>query len=354
MNDGRNVILDELNAGILSMQDFREQVIDQVYSGLHQYCQIPDGYQHCDLSTRQMDIESMDDDELRLLLRHPPPEIVNPHSSHIKAIKLFELLLSGDPMVCEQGDPLSPTIGAYLYGPPGCGKTHLMAAYGRRLKQQLDERLADVREMMGSVIDKAYVQYLQRRASEETEREPLGQLKLEDDNIFIQSSPEDEFWHSMETFKRRLSEYDYQPTDLIYIGFKELFEVCKYSHERHAALRALESARVVFIDDIHPQDDPEQIQLVLHLLERRYELGRSGTFLTTNLQTRELGGGDDMLGSRLLSRCAETLLTIDFTGCDDWRQTVKARRIKLVEEEVERRMEGHLHLRDDPDEIDAD
>ena len=52
---------------------------------------------------------------------------------------------------------------------------------------------------------------------------------------------------------------------------------------------ALETARVVFIDDIHPQGDPAQVQIVLHLLERRYELGRAGTSLTTNLQTSQLG-----------------------------------------------------------------
>lgn len=103
-------------------------------------------------------------------------------------------------------------------------------------------------------------------------------------------------------------------------------------------MNALETARIVFIDDIHPQGDPAQVRIVLHLLERRHELGRAGTFLTTNLETRQLGGGDEMLGRRLLSRCAETLLTIDFSNCQDWRQTVKARRIGLVEDELARRI----------------
>jgi hypothetical protein len=61
------------------------------------------------------------------------------------------------------------------------------------------------------------------------------------------------------------------------------------------------------------QGDPEQVQLVLHLLERQYKLGLAGTFLTTNLLARDLGGGDEMLGSRLISRCAETLVTVDFS-----------------------------------------
>ncbi len=103
----------------------------------------------------------------------------------------------------------------------------------------------------------------------------------------------------------------------------------------------------MFIDDVHPQGDLEQIQIVLHLLERRYELGRAGTFLTSNLEANELGGGDAMLGSRLLSRCAETLVTVDFSGCDDWRQTVKARRVRIVEDELNRRISSHRHIVDD-------
>ncbi|MFT5101541.1 MAG: DNA replication protein DnaC [Planctomycetaceae bacterium] len=62
-------------------------------------------------------------------------------------------------------------------------------------------------------------------------------------------------------------------------------------------MQSLEKARVVFIDDIHPQGNPEQVQLVLNLLERRYETVRTCTFLTTNLPTRELGSGDEMLGT---------------------------------------------------------
>ncbi len=99
-----------------------------------------------------------------------------------------------------------------------------------------------------------------------------------------------------------------------------LIEVCNHSSERYEAIHALENAGIVFIDDVHPQGDPEQIKIVLHLLERRYELGRPGPFLITNLNTDEPGGGDEMLGNRLLSRCAETLVTIDFSDYDDWRQ----------------------------------
>jgi hypothetical protein len=92
------------------------------------------------------------------------------------------------------------------------------------------------------------------------------------------------------------------------------------------------------VDDIHPQGDIEQVHIVLHLLERRYELGRAGTFLTTNLDTTALGGGDQMLGQRLTSRCAETLVTFDFEGCDDWHTKIKSQRIRLIESAIDSRV----------------
>jgi hypothetical protein len=344
MQKGHPSILDKLQAGILDRDDFQQEVLDQVYAGLHQYCQIPEGYQGCDLASKLIDLESLDDTELKRLLNNPPSEIVNPYPSQIRAITLFEMLLSGDPLVCENGDPLKPILGAYLYGLPGSGKTHLMAAYARRLKLLLDNQLADVHDMVATSIEAACLKFYERIGTErETTIEEMGHYSLENDELTLESSPEEEFWHTINLLKSRVAGYDYQPTDLIYIGFKELFEVCKHSSQRNDAMHALESARVVFIDDIHPQSDPEQIQLVLHLLERRYEMGQAGTFLTTNLQTEALGGGDEMLGNRLMSRCAETLVTIDFSDCDDWRQKVKSHKIRMVEDELERRSQNHKH-----------
>jgi hypothetical protein len=335
--------LDKLQAGLLGRDGFREEVLNQVYSGLHQYCRIPDGYRHCELATQAIDIEAMDDDHLRELLDNSPADIVNPYPSQIKAIKLFELLLSGDSMVCDNDDPLRPTLGAYLYGPPGTGKTHLMAAYGRKIIQHLGYRLRDIDGLLDKTIEDAFLRYNERVASEIVPTEVTGYHSLEGDEIVQFHSPEDEFWNAIATLKAQVAGYEYQPTDIIYIGFQELFEICKHASLRGDAMNALESARIVFIDDVHPQGDPEQIQLVLHLLERRYEMGRSGTFLSTNLETGELGGGDEMLGKRLISRCAEMLMLIDFSDCKDWRQTVKSRKIKLVEKALAHRVASHKH-----------
>jgi len=47
--------LDKLLAGLLSRDEFRLQVLDDVHSGLYQYCQIPAGYDNRELATRHID-----------------------------------------------------------------------------------------------------------------------------------------------------------------------------------------------------------------------------------------------------------------------------------------------------------
>jgi hypothetical protein len=344
MPDNEPTVLDRLQAGTLDKAGFRLEVLDEVYAGLHQYCRIPEGYAHCELATRLIDLESISEEDIRELLDNAPSEIINPFPSQITAIELFNLLLSGDALVCEDDDPLKPMIGAYLYGPPGSGKTHLMAAYGHAIHQMLQEKLTDIHTVLDHYIDKAFNQFSRRVATERGALdEEISYLKLEGDEIVDDVSPHEEFWATISELRNTIAEYDYQPTVVLYIGFMELYEACKYSSQREFAMEALEKARVVFIDDIHPQGDPEQVQLVLHLLERRYELGRGGTFLTTNLTTKELGGGDDMLGNRLMSRSAEKLVTIDFSDCNDWRQTVKSRRVKMIETELESLVANHKH-----------
>ena len=115
-------LLDRTEAGTISAAEFEAAIVDQVYAGMQRYCEIPDAYQHCELCVRELDVDALADDELRGLLRARPAEIINPDSAHIKAIELFDMLLEGDAAVCERVDPLSPSVGAYLYGPPGLAK----------------------------------------------------------------------------------------------------------------------------------------------------------------------------------------------------------------------------------------
>ena len=74
--------------------------------------------------------------------------------------------------------------------------------------------------------------------------------------------------------------------------------------------------------------------MIQQLIERRYELNRPGTFLTTNLTAEELGAGDRTIAQRLLSRCRENFIKFNFSECTDWRMAVKARRIQWIEKAI--------------------
>jgi|TARA_B100000315_G_scaffold260853_1_gene326369 hypothetical protein len=335
---GSTTLLDRLQAGLVTQGEFEQEVIDEVYGGLSQYCNIPDGYAHCKLGTAQMDLEGLDSNQLQELLASPPDYIVDPHPVHREVIEFFRMLLEGSELVCDQHNPLLPTVGAYLHGPPGVGKTHLMAAYALMVQELMADKLVTVKEGLGGIVTQAVERYSDRVAREKTEDldsddEP-GWMELTDSGIKDAKSPRDQFWDEITDLKRRIQNYPYKPTDMLYLGFKELFEVCRTSGERSDAMNAIDRARIVFVDDIHPQGDSEQVLILLHLLERRYEIGRAGTFLTTNLDMTALTGGDQMLGHRLASRCAETLVEFDFGNCDDWRIKVKSQRIKHIKSAI--------------------
>lgn len=333
-------LLDRLDAGLLTRAELEAEMVAEVYAGLHAFCRIPDGYSHCGIDLKQIDVDQLDDEALAQMLVNPPSAIINPQPVHIRVAEFFSMLLAGDKMVCDDNDPLMPTVGAYLYGPPGVGKTHLMAAYGLQVRRLLEEKLTWVKHAIGDAVEQAYERYSELQAERDKFEDGAVEWNVKGGRIDVAPSPDRAFWEVVQTFQNRVREHPYQPTDVLYLGFQELYEICKFHRLRKEAMQAIERARIVFIDDIHPHGDPEQVHLVLHLLERRYELGRGGTFLTTNLDTPALGGGDEMLGNRLLSRCAETLVTFDFTGCTDWRRQMKARRIGLIEDELMARASG--------------
>ncbi len=65
------------------------------------------------------------------------------------------------------------------------------------------------------------------------------------------------------------------------------------------------------------------------MFERRYELGRLGTFISTNLETKDFVA-DETVAKRLLSRCAEMFFELDFKDSIDWRQRINHRRVELA------------------------
>jgi len=126
-----------------------------------------------------------------------------------------------------------------------------MAVYARELNALLDDRIEEVDDIVNSFIDQAYLAFSNRIGTErEASIEEVGFYVLDGDEINVESSPKVDFWQQIGDLKERVAGYEYQPTDLIYHGFKELFDVCRDIDQRANAMHALERTKVVFIDDI--------------------------------------------------------------------------------------------------------
>jgi DNA replication protein DnaC len=364
MNSDDIPALDRLLAAQANPSQVARELIAEAQGGLKQFCDIPEGYRGCRLNHTACRLDDLSEAETRRLIENPSGAIMNPAPVHLQAMEFFRMILEGDPLLCEKRDALRPTLGAYLVGPPGVGKTHIMAAFGLCIKERLDKELAKMESAIVGLIKRLYENTLDQL-------EEWSRLPLDGDNRWVLSapgpsaihrtddekdvmkramqadihmtkrlSPENRFTAAAKVMQHRVRAYTYQPTDMLYLGFEDLFDQLQGDKARRArALSALETARVLFIDDIHPKGDPERILVIQQLIERRYELDRPGTFLTTNLTAEELGAGDRTVAQRLLSRCSENFIKFDFKDCADWRLTVKSRRIRLIEKAITERLQ---------------
>jgi DNA replication protein DnaC len=368
--------LDRMLAAQASPSQIARELVAQARAGLEQFCEIPEGYRGCRLHRAACPLDDLSEAETRHLIENPSGAILNPAPVHLQAMEFFLMILEGDPLVCEKHDSLRPTLGAYLVGPPGVGKTHIMAAFGLCVKQRLDRKLARMQSAIAGLVERLYKNTLDQQAE-------WSQLPVDEDNRWVLSppepaamqgidnerdvmkratqadihmtkrlSPEDRFAAAAQILRQRVRAYIYQPTDMLYLGFEDLFDQLQRDEtHRSKTLLALEMARILFIDDIHPKGDPERILVIQQLIERRYELDRPGTFVTTNLTAEELGAGDRTMAQRLLSRCSENFIKFDFKDCVDWRLTVKSRRIRLIEKAITERVQQTRSPNHTPDGI---
>jgi len=274
---------------------------------------------------------------MRELLTNPAGVIINPKPPHREAMEFFQMILEGNELVCDGGDPLRPTVGAYLYGPPGVGKTHIMAAFGRIVEATLQARLADIMSKIRLNIDMIYRQY---QKDADTDKAPDGRKiwTISSKGATISETPDEKFQKGLEGIKRILVGSKDQPTDVLYLGFDNLYQLYRSPDTRADALEAIEKAPIVFVDDLHSKNDPSRLEVIQQLMERRYELGKFGTFVTTNIDVEHIGGDEENERKRILSRSKETFVPFDLTECEDWRDTMKQRRIKMIKAEIQRRV----------------
>jgi len=285
-------------------------------------------------------LQKLSEEELQRVMSAPC--IINPRTAHLNALTFFNLMVKGDALVCEGGSIFNPKIGLYLVGKPGSGKTHVMAAAGLIAHRELQKQLAGLEAQIEDLLRRelgAHAESLKHWKSETV----VPQLRIEGD---IQKgeavtkkeiSIEQRFAKLLDKIRDVLRKSPLQPTDVLYVGFDELY---RYTSDdlsiRQEMLDGIAAARLVFIDDMHPKGDPDRFTLAHHIIERRYESGKHGTFITTNLNASALGNKEhensSQLTARLTSRCNECFWTITFKDdCLDWREVLRSRRVKQIE-----------------------
>lgn len=136
-----------VTSGLHTLDQLIAEIRSDAFSGLENFCKIPPAYTKCLLD---FDFRSLPDDDSPEALAAFNPEagvVINPHTVHLDTINLFKACLSGLPEFCYERDPLRPRFGAYLFGPPGSGKTHLKDQEDRLevAKALIENRLANNR-----------------------------------------------------------------------------------------------------------------------------------------------------------------------------------------------------------------
>jgi len=353
INNDLKTLADRISGGEVNSKQIVDEISQIVYGGLKEYCESPTKFAQCKLGWKKMDISMLSDAGICVLSEGVDGLIINPADPHLQTIEFFRLLLSGDELACNGNDPLSPRVGAYLFGKPGVGKTHIMAAYGILVKQILDRRLEGIMKGVLSQLSHFLIQFEHKRLSTPVDEQALNTLEINPENLNIgdmrdalsdslaqkasdpnvdfevRKDPRKVFEQNVENLIRKVKNFPIQPTDVLYLGFSALCELY-HSEGRTNTREVLERAKIVFIDDIDPTVDNDSLEVVKTLIERRYELGRFGTFVTTNFTAAELGEKNSRLQERLLSRTQEAYIQIDFSGCVDWRSEVLAKRNTLV------------------------
>ncbi|MDO8468778.1 MAG: hypothetical protein Q7S29_03410 [Candidatus Peribacter sp.] len=331
-------IVDRLAARLCTSEDIAREIMDDVYAGLQVHCSIPAGYAHCELGTEKKDIDHMTEDDLRALLAHPSGTIINPHRQHLEAIEFFQMILEGHELVTQDHDSLRPTVGGYLVGPPGVGKTHVMAAFGRAVEAKLASRIANMMRGSKDLLKIALNDYETQMTTYCDTRGAQRVVLTAKGDMQIQKNPAEVFMQKVEEIKMRIRKNRNQPTDMLYLSFKDLCELSMQPGTRKDTLDTIAHAPVVFVDDLDGGSDPEHLAVIQRLIEQRYELGQFGTFLTTNIGLEQVGGADENVRRRILSRSKESFAVLEFNECEDWRDRVKQRRIGLIREEIHSRV----------------
>lgn len=356
-------ILDSLLSGKLTATQLADSLLAEMFDGVEQYCVIPERYSGVKLDVVGLDedLKELKGDEIDGLSKVSEGRIIDPSDKQLQAIAIFRAIADQDPRFCNTNAAIpsfAPTLGLYLEGKPGCGKTHIMTAFAIEMKVKLDAQIEDFRGFLRRIISEKVQAFLK---AEETPQIGKKANVIDFDSAPVDSSGQQDLSQldfqqkedhgqavkkALEDLRHFLRINPTRPTALLFVEFDTLFE--EYSRApKEAAAKLLEkvcSADLIFIDDLHPKNDPKRVQLIQHLIERRYHTGKYGTFVTSNLDVgnlvqlnsekpeREKPEGKSTLETRLGSRASSIFVTINIDDAKDWRENVHKKRMDFLDD----------------------
>jgi|GEM_PF-6123456 len=353
--------LDQLREGGMSVNGLAERLMRESYKGLHTHIEIPSAFRHCRLRGRVVDEGTLTSEKIRQLCEEHSPEIINPDEVQLQAMNFLLKLTRGDPRFCEGGDPLRPKVGAYLYGPPGKGKTHILSAFGMQMKALLKDDLTETMRTVKSRLDLAYARCnkavdAQKGRSEEFTIGGAGAAGSKDVGLEyaellreLKTTPveklrkqqgggttsvaelERAFTVEVEECRRYIASHRSQPTNVLFMTSGDYCALNSDPESHKEALRMIRRAPVVIIDDLNPLASQEQTSALSNLIQDRYNTGMFGTFISSNIPPGEFAGLDENLVASLRDRMDVGFLSFDFTESRNWRKTVLKRRVEEMQ-----------------------
>ena len=163
MNTNAVSALDRMLAGQANAAVIAHEIITAARAGLEQFCNIPDGYRHCQLEHTTRNLADLSEAETRALIENPLGAIVNPTRCIWRRLSFFGRSSTETrwsvKMLTHYDRRSAP-----IWWPPGVGKTHIMAAFGLRIKQQLDRELASMESKTVKLIDQIFATTLYQQA----------------------------------------------------------------------------------------------------------------------------------------------------------------------------------------------
>lgn len=358
-------------AGEITVSHLEQDVIKAAYPEAFPYFKLPVGYARCKLEIDGRVISQLSEEDLLELAINPSAAIVDPSESQLEALASLQLFLEGNSRYCLKGSPLRPSIGAFFYGPPGTGKSHLMYAFAHEMKRRLDDKLSEWRKMLhqrikvdidrclkldkknrtravvqldgvedesvATAVNKAGIVDATGKTLWQRAQQSSGKLDLD---VELARDPMEVLEAALSDASRQLRELPDQPSDIMCINFDDFYSAFCRDEESSELYKALCRAQYVFVDDYHDRSDRGRFEAFWTLMNARAEVGRRGTFVTSNIDPEDIGkGSDKSLTGRLLSRMKSVFYSIHFADTIDFRAEILQRAVKKAKVEAEERME---------------